>query len=83
MMTEENSPHLKKYFTVKNFAQRNKKLGIWPDTEASIWALKAQAEEKGLSNGIFLKMGRRVLIDEEQFFKTLTEIHKQQGNKNG
>lgn len=52
-----------KLYTVKNFALKNKESGTWPSSEAAI--------------NVFIKVGRRVLIDEEKFLKALDEGQKQ------
>ena len=57
-----------KLFTVKEFAKKNLEQGTWPSTDSSIWAIKAGCPENGFQEA-FLKMGRRVLIDEEKFWE--------------
>lgn len=57
-------------FTVKNFAQKNKEEGIWPASEAAIWALRADSTENGFVNA-FITVKRRVLIDEDEFYKAI------------
>lgn len=66
-MKETNT---KKLYTVKNFALKNKEQGCWPDTEPSIWAMKAGVPENGLEEA-FIKVGRRVLIDGDKFFELI------------
>lgn len=65
--TTDNNPKL---FTVKNFAKKNKEVGIWPGSESAIWALRANSNNNGFSKA-FLSIGRRVLIDEEKFWEAV------------
>ncbi|MFO7745443.1 MAG: DUF3884 family protein [Psychroflexus sp.] len=66
IMTENN------YFTVKEFVEKNKKLGRWPTSEASVWFIRANKEKNGFKE-CFLKVGRRVLIDEDIFYRCVKE----------
>lgn len=64
-----------RYATVKKFAEKNRALGLWPDSENSIWALKADSPGNGFGS-VFIKVGRRVLIDEEKFWEAIKEMNK-------
>jgi len=64
-----------KFFTVKNFAKKNKEVGIWPGSEPTIWALRANSNINGFSKA-FLSIGRRVLINEEKFWEAVQNRSK-------
>lgn len=66
---------MKKIFTVKNFAKKNKEQGTWPDSEASIWALRANSSTNGFKDAFFT-VNARVLIDEEKFETAIAVIQK-------
>lgn len=61
----------KRFFTVKQFARKNKEHGGWPDSDAAIWALRAESPENGFGEA-FVTIGRRVLIDEEKFWEAVS-----------
>jgi len=61
-MTQEKT----RFYTVKQFAEKNKKEGVWPDTEGTIWAYRANSPKNGFGKA-FLCIGRRVLINEIEF----------------
>ena len=65
----------KKYFTVKNFASRNREIGTWPDSESTIWALRGGSPENGFGEA-FITIGRRVLIDEEKFWEAVSRLQE-------
>lgn len=56
-----------KYLTVKQFAQEHS----WP-SEPALRSYIFRAEEYGLSDA-FSRVGRRVLVDPEAFFRLLKE----------
>lgn len=62
----------KNFYTVKNFAKKNKEKGIWPSTEPSIWAIRAHRLKNGF-NKAFFTIGGRVLIDEEKFWECVDD----------
>jgi hypothetical protein len=62
-------------FTVKNFALKNKESGSWPSSEHAIRSLKANAPANGFGEA-FIKVGRRVLIDEEKFWEAIAQLQK-------
>lgn len=59
------------FVTIKQFTQ----LYPWP-TESGIWNLRANRKEKGFEKA-FLKSGRRVLIDVNEFWKCLKKNNKE------
>ena len=63
----------KRFFTVKNFAKKNADAGIWPSSEAAIWALRAGAPDNGFGKA-FLKVGRRVIIAEDKFWSAIEHL---------
>ncbi len=65
----------KKFFTVRKFARKNKEHGCWPDSDLGIWALKAGSPENGFGDA-FLKVGRRVLINEEKFWEAIDRLQE-------
>lgn len=69
-MSEAVSALAGRFFTVKKFAEKNRKQGTWPDSESAIWALRAGAPQNGFGN-VFVTVGRRVLIDSERFWETV------------
>lgn len=77
---EELMSDSKRVFTVKNFAKKNREQGTWPDSESAIWALRAGSPENGFGEGVFISVGRRVLISEDRFWEAL---YKLQEAKNG
>lgn len=69
-----------KKYTVKNFALKNREEGTWPDSEHSIWALKAGSPTNGFSKA-FIQVGRRVLIDEDKFWEAITCLQETRKGK--
>tara|TARA_Y100000034_G_scaffold100960_1_gene124882 strand:+ start:660 stop:926 length:267 start_codon:yes stop_codon:yes gene_type:complete len=69
-----SSPNSKKY-KVRKLAEKNRKNGTWPDTDATIWALRAGAPENGFRDA-FLKVGRTVLVDEDKFWKAVDRLQE-------
>ncbi len=65
----------KRFFTVKNFSQKNKEQGCWPDSDAAIWALRAGSPDNGFGEA-FVTIGRRVLIDEERFWEAISRLQE-------
>lgn len=61
------------YYTVKEFAAKNRENGRWPTSEASIRFIKSKSHEKGFEKA-FIKVGGRVLIDEEIFYNCVKGI---------
>ena len=53
------------YLTIKQLVEKNKKNGIWPDSEGSIRAIRFRREEMGAEK-VFITAGRRILIDIEE-----------------
>ena len=66
----------KKFFTVKNFAKKNREQGTWPDSESAIWAIRAGSPENGFGKEVFITVGRRVLVVEDQFWKALSHLQE-------
>lgn len=66
---------VKRFFTVKKFANHNKAQGCWPDSDSAIWALRAGAPENGFADA-FVTIGRRVLVDEEKFWKAIALLQE-------
>lgn len=56
--------------TVKDFAKKNKDNNTWPSSEAAIWSIRQNRDENGFAEA-FITMGRRVLINEDAFWKIL------------
>ena len=67
--------NFKKHFTVKQLAIKNRQNGTWPDSESSIWALKSNSPENGFGSA-FLKVGRRVLVDEGKFWEAVDNLQE-------
>jgi hypothetical protein len=65
----------KKCFTVKKFAEKNKQEGTWPDSEFSIWALRAGSPQNGFGEA-FITVGRRVLVVEQRFWEAVTRLQE-------
>lgn len=65
----------KKFFTVRNFAKKNREQGSWPDSDSAIWALRAGSPKNGFGEA-FISVGRRVLIDEEKFWEAVTLLQE-------
>ena len=72
----------KKFFTVKQFAKKNREMGSWPGTESVLWALRSEEAENGFSK-VFLKIGKRVLIDGEAFWLALTRLQESKHASHG
>ena len=64
-----------KKFTVKSFALKNRESGAWPNSESTIWAIKARAPENGFGHAFF-HVGRRVLIDEDRFWEAVAMLQE-------
>jgi hypothetical protein len=74
---EDNSKTTSKNcFTVKKLAAKNRENGNWPDSEAAIWALRAGSPENGIGKDVFLKIGRRVLVDEEKLWTAISNLQE-------
>lgn len=67
----------KKCFTVKKLAAKNRENGTWPDSESAIWALRAGSPENGIGKDVFLKIGRRVLVDEEKLWAAISSLQEE------
>lgn len=63
-------------YTVKNLAAKNRKNGTWPDTDAAIWALRAGSPANGIPKNIFLKIGRRVLVNEKRLWAAISKLQE-------
>ncbi len=68
------SENSKKY-KVRKLAEKNRKDGAWPDSDATIWALRAGAPENGFGDA-FLKVGRTVLVDEDKFWEAVKRLQE-------
>ncbi len=66
---------LKRCFTVKKFAVKNREQGTWPDSESAIWALRAESPHNGFGEA-FITVGRRVLIDEHKFWEAIARLQE-------
>lgn len=62
--------------TVKDFVKENQELNRYPNTEGTVWNIRQKMCKKGLEKA-FVKMGRRVLIDENEFWKALDKYCKE------
>ena len=60
---------------VRKLAEKNREKGLWPDSEAAIWALRAGAPENGFGN-VFLKVGRTVLVDENELWLAIDRLQE-------
>jgi hypothetical protein len=67
--------NLKRYFTVKKFAVKNREQGTWPDSESAIWALRADSPKNGFGDA-FVTIGRRVLIDDQKFWEAIAKLQE-------
>jgi hypothetical protein len=67
-------------FTVKNFALKNRESGAWPSSESAIYSLKRFSPENGFGEA-FIKVGRRVLIDEDKFWEAVALLQKKSQKK--
>ena len=65
-----------RYFTIKKFAAKNRENGTWPGSEATIWALRSGSPAHGIDKDVFLKVGRRVLVDEEKFWVAISRLQE-------
>ena len=63
-------------YTVKNLAAKNRKNGTWPDTDAAIWALRAGSPANGIDKDVFLKIGRRVLVNEKKLWAAISRLQE-------
>lgn len=68
--------NLKNCFTVKKLAEKNRENGTWPDSEAAIWALRAGSPANGIDKEVFLKVGRRVLVNEEKLWSAISRLQE-------
>lgn len=68
------SPNSKKY-KIRKFAEKNHKNGAWPDTPATLWALRSGAPQNGFGSA-FLKVGRTVLVDENEFWEAVERLQE-------
>jgi len=66
----------KNCYTVKKLAAKNRKNGTWPDTDAAIWALRAGSPANGIGKDVFLKIGRRVLVNEEKLWAAISSLQE-------
>lgn len=73
--TEKTTFVSDKFFTIKNFAKKNRGTGTWPSSESAIWALRAKSSKNGFGDA-FVTIGRRVLIDEEKFWKAIVHLQE-------
>jgi len=64
------------FFTVRKYAEKNKKEGSWPSSEAAIWALRQNASSNGFGDGVFLKVGRRVLVSDTRFRQAMARLQE-------
>lgn len=62
--------------TIKEFALKNKNQGLWPNSEAALYAMRQNAPQNGFGE-VFLKVGRRVLIDEDKFWEAIKKMNKE------
>lgn len=67
-------------FTIKNFAKKNKEIGVWPGSEPTIWGLRADSPENGFEEA-FITVGRRVLINEEKFWEAVKNLQERSKEK--
>lgn len=61
-----------KLLTVKQFCEKHRP---WP-TESALRAMIADAPKNGF-DGVFKRLGRRVLVDEIAFFQTIDKLQEQ------
>ena len=66
---------LKRCFTVKKFALKNREQGTWPDSESAIWALRAESPHNGFGEA-FITVGRRVLVNEQKFWEAIIKLQE-------
>lgn len=69
MSEDKEIPNL---FTIQKFAQKNRERGTWPYFTGSLYALRDAAPQNGFGNA-FVKIGGRILIDEEKFWETVAQ----------
>lgn len=74
-INEKASAIFRKCFTIKKFAKKNREQGTWPDSEAALWALRANAPQNGFGKA-FLTVGRRVLVNEEKFWEAISLLQE-------
>lgn len=74
-ITEEITSVNKYFFTVRNFALKNREQGSWPNTDAAIWALRAGSPANGFGEA-FVTVGRRVLINEKNFWLCVNRMQE-------
>jgi hypothetical protein len=73
--TDVGTSVAKKFFTIRNFAKKNREQGSWPDSDSAIWALRAGSPDNGFGK-VFITIGRRVLIDEEKFWEAVARLQE-------
>lgn len=61
-----------KLFTIKKFATKNRELGIWPSRGPILYGLQERSPQNGFGKA-FVRVGGRVLIDEEKFWEAVAE----------
>lgn len=74
-VTEAVTSAAKRFFTVRNFAKKNREQGSWPNSDSAIWALRAGSPENGFREA-FVTIGRRVLINEEKFWEAVARLQE-------
>ena len=72
---EQNTPN-KRFLTVNDFANDNKARGLWPNTPAQVWGLRAASPGNGFGEA-FVTVGRRVLVNELNFYKSIESIQRE------
>jgi hypothetical protein len=70
-----SSSNPRKCYKVRKLAEKNRENGFWPDSEAAIWALRAGAPQNGFGN-VFLKVGRTVLVDENELWLAVDRLQE-------
>lgn len=63
------------FFTIKKMAEKNRQNGSWPASESALWALRQGSPGNGFG-GVFLTVGRRVLIDEKKFLEAIARLQE-------
>ena len=75
-VTEAVTSATKRFFTVRNFAKKNREQGSWPNSDSAIWALRAGSPDNGFGEA-FVTIGRRVLINEDKFWKAVSRLQEE------
>jgi len=57
----------KALLTIKQFVDKNIEINRWPNTEANVRSLYRRKEVHQLEDA-FVKIGGRILVDEERFY---------------